>query len=540
MAILFYNARVYLERGSFAQAVLVDGPAIAAVGDDGERLALAPPSVQRIDGRGASLLPGFCDSHLHLRSWGSQLHRINVYGVKSIDQLVEKAREELARLNPPPGTLVFGAGWNQEEFEDTSEEGHRYPNRHDLDRVSREHGIVLSRICGHTACCNSLALELAGIAGVPDKGRIELDEQGRPLGVFHGKAVDLLRRRIPPYTPEQSKEQLSQAMAHAVSRGLSSVISQDVFDRNYRMIFETSRQILDETDTPLRMSVQCSYAGHEWLEELSRRGLVSGAELGHPLLRMGAIKLYADGSLGSRTALLREPYADDPHTRGLAAMGREELTRSIKTADSLGFQVFIHAIGDAGVENALASLEDAAGGGHNQRRHGIIHAELVNDELLSRIAEGEFLVLTQPAFLVHDVYIIEERLGRERAAHTLPLGSLSRRGIKTSYGSDCPVESLNPLEGIAAALLRQDITRDFPPGGFYPQEAVDLETALDAFTLGGAYASGDGNRGRIKKGYAADLVLLDRDLFSIPPGEIKNALVRCTVVGGKISGAPRD
>jgi predicted amidohydrolase YtcJ len=252
---------------------------------------------------------------------------------------------------------------------------------------------------------------------------------------------------------------------------------------------------------------------------------------------MGAIKLYADGSLGSRTALLHEPYADDPLSRGLAAMGREELTGIVKHAGRLGFQVLIHAIGDAGVENALASLEEAAGDSHNPRRHGIIHAEVVNDELLSRIAQGEFLVLTQPAFLVHDVYIIEERLGRERAAHTLPLRSLSSLGIPTSYGSDCPVESLNPLEGIAAALLRQDITRNFPRGGFFPQEAVDLETALDAFSSGGAYAAGDGSRGRIKKGYTADLTLLDRDIFSVPPEELKNVKVRCTVVGGKISGA---
>jgi predicted amidohydrolase YtcJ len=494
---------------------------------------MVPPGAERVDGQGASLVPGFCDSHLHLKGWGARLHRINVYGVKSIDELVEKARSELERLNPPGGTLVFGSGWNQEEFTGMAEKDRRYPDRHDLDRVSLDHGIVLNRICGHTACCNTFALKLAGISasGLPQKGRVDLDKSGGPSGVFHGKAIDTLRNLTVPYTDAQNREQLSSALAYAASQGLSSAISQDVYDNNYRPVLDAYRQVLDKT--PLRVTLQCSYTGRRQLEEFARLGYVSGVNLGHPLLTMGGIKLYADGSLGSRTALLNEPYADAPLTRGLPAMSREELSAAALYADRLGFQVLIHAIGDAGAANALTALEGLTVKGRNPRRHGIIHVEVAGRDLLSRMAGQDILVLTQPAFLAHDVYILEERLGKERAARALPLKSLYELGVRTSYGSDCPVESLNPLEGIQAALLRQDISKAFPEGGFFPEEAVDLETALDAFTLGGAYAAGDEQRGRIQKGSRADMVLLDRDIFSIPRNEIKNAKVLCTLVGGK-------
>jgi predicted amidohydrolase YtcJ len=218
-------------------------------------------------------------------------------------------------------------------------------------------------------------------------------------------------------------------------------------------------------------------------------------------------------------------------------MTREELGKAALFAGRLGFQVLIHAIGDAGAANALAALEPLTVKGRKRgsdtRRHGIIHVEVADRAFLARMAAHEILALTQPAFLAHDVYILEERLGKERAARALPLKSLCELGVRTSYGSDCPVESLNPLEGIQAALLRQDITRAFPEGGFFPEEAVDLETALDAFTLEGAYAAGDDRRGRIKKGFKADLVLLDRDIFSVPKNEIKNARVLYTLVGGR-------
>jgi predicted amidohydrolase YtcJ len=537
MAILFYNVRAYLGRSSFAQAVLAEGETIAAVGSSAALLCAAPPGTELVDGKGASLLPGFCDSHLHLKAWGSRLHRINVRGVRSIDELVEKARAELERPKSPEGILVPGGGWNQEEFTGMAEKDRRYPDRHDLDRISRDHGILLSRVCGHTACCNTLALKIAGISAqdLPGKGNVELDKNGEVLGVFHGKAIDALRSKVPPYSDAQNQEQLSRALAHAASQGLSSAISQDVYDNNYEPVLNAYRQVLNETS--LRITLQCSFTGKKQLDEFARLGYVSGANLGHPLLTMGGIKLYADGSLGSRTALLNEPYADAPSTRGLPAMTREELGKAALFADRLGFQVLIHAIGDAGAANALAALETLTARGRNpgrnHGRHGIIHVEVADRDLLSRMASQDILVLTQPAFLAHDVYILEERLGKERAAQALPLKSLCSLGVRTSYGSDCPVESLNPLEGIQAALLRQDITRAFPEGGFFPEEAVDLETALDAFTLGGAYAAADEKRGRIKKGFKADLVLLDRDIFSVPQNEIKNTKVLYTLVGGR-------
>jgi predicted amidohydrolase YtcJ len=251
---------------------------------------------------------------------------------------------------------------------------------------------------------------------------------------------------------------------------------------------------------------------------------------------MGALKLFADGSLGSRTAYLSQPYTDDPGNRGLQAMSGADIDAAVRDGDRRGFQVLVHAIGDAAADMVLRSFEAVTSPGHNPRRHGLMHCEVMNEALLDRMAHNGVVAFVQPAFLAHDIYFVEDRLGRERARYFLPCASLVRRGIPTGYGTDCPVESLDPLRGIAWAVLRR------PPNGtdaecFFPEERVDRYTAVDAYTQGSAQVTaGEGVRkGRIRPGYLADLVLLDRNIFTIPADEIPAAKVQLTMTGGRIT-----
>jgi predicted amidohydrolase YtcJ len=263
--------------------------------------------------------------------------------------------------------------------------------------------------------------------------------------------------------------------------------------------------------------------------------------MGHPLLKMGALKLFADGTLGSRTAFLASPYADAPDNRGLQAMSGPVMDAAVKDGDERGFQVIAHAIGDAAADQVLHSFEAVTSPGHNPHRHGLVHCEVMSEALLDRMARNNIAAFVQPAFLTHDVFFAENRLGRERARYFLPFASLARRGIATGYGTDCPVESLDPLQGIACAVLRRPpapagVDASMNAEGFFPEERVDRYAAVDAYTHGSALVTGEDDRkGRIQPGRLADLVLLDRDIFTIPADEIPTAKVLLTMVGGVIA-----
>jgi len=532
---VIHNAKVYLEREHFAEAVLVRDDRIAGVGVNKEILSSAPEA-EKIDARGALLLPGFNDSHLHLHDFGRNLHRITAHGVTSIEELIERGRELIGRMKPPKGSVVPGAGWNQDLF--TGEK--RLPNRHDMDRISAEHAVIVSRVCGHSLCCNTLAMEMAGVtrnSQYAKSGEIELDENGDPLGIFgEGEALYKIRAIIPPYNQEQIEEQLLYAMRHALANGLTSAGSRDIIEGNYLNIVNVYNKIFTEHDVHLRVNLQCTIKKDEVFGEFVRRGWITGASMGHPYLTMGASKLFADGSLGSRTAYMRELYHDDPSTRGFQIHSQDEMDALVRKNHENGFQVIVHAIGDAAIDEVLAAFEKVTGAHHNDLRHGIVHCQITDLPLLQRMAHNDILTFMQPIFLTHDLYVIENRVGKELAATSYALATMKRLGIKASYGTDSPVESMSPLECIDCAVNRHDVANGYPAEGFYPDECVDVYTAVDAYTIGSAYAEFAENRkGRIKQGFFADMTLLDKDIFTISKKEIRTARVLWTMVGGKMA-----
>ncbi|MDR0377482.1 MAG: amidohydrolase, partial [Spirochaetaceae bacterium] len=505
MRALFHHVTVYRDRETFDQSVLVEGDTIRGTGTEAEMSALAASlgAVERIDGRGGLLLPGFHDSHLHLRHFGSAVHELDVQGVSSIDELVEKGRAGLKRIAPDPGAVVHGGGWNQDDFRDRAgaDPRNRYPTRNDLDRITTNHALILERICGHTVCCNTRALEMAEEAGLGELLRgtgVERDGAGKPLGVVYEKAAVVLRQRlIPPFTDAQVRSHVEYGIRRALAFGVTSLDPNDVFEDNWEQIMGAYRSVLHEGKHRIRVGLQCYISQKAVLDEFCRRGWVTGASLGHPLLKMGALKLFADGTLGSRTAYLTSPYTDDPGNRGLPAVSGPAMEAAVKDGDSRGFQIIAHAIGDAAADQTLRSFETVTSPGNNPLRHGLVHCQVMTEALLDRMARNRITAFVQPAFLTHDIFFAESRLGRERARYFLPCASLARRGIPTGYGTDCPVESLDPLQGITWAVLRRPAAAaGADPGveSFFPEERVDRYTAVDAYTRGSAEVTGEGGR----------------------------------------------
>jgi predicted amidohydrolase YtcJ len=531
---VLFNAKVYLHRGEFAQAVLIEGGRIAAAGTSEDMLAAAGAGAERLDAQGKLLLPGFYDCHLHLNSLGRLSRMIDLSGTNSVDAIIRKGREAIARLRPPAGSFVMGRGFNQEEFTGTKQ----FPTRYDLDRITTEYPLMISRICGHVVICNTKMLEMAGIAESAPQvagGKVETGEQGKPNGILRENAAALARNLIPPPSGEELQKNLSLAMNKALACGVTAAASFDITGPDFHQVVDAYRRIYRGGGPPLRVVLQCGIQRDPaWLDEYLKLGLSTGAVLHHPYLKMGPLKLFADGTLGSRTAWMREPYRDDPETAGFPVTDPAVLGELIQKAAAGGLQSAVHAIGDAAVERVISCYEAVTGPRYNPLRHGVLHCQITDPGLLERMAKNDILALVQPVFLLHDLYMAENRVGRGLASTSYAWGSMERLGIRAAYGTDSPVESLDPLQGIACAVTRKDPAADYPQDGFFPAERVDVYTAVDNYTAGSAWANFDEARlGRIRPGAPADLVLLDQDIFTIPPEEIHTTKVICTLSGGE-------
>jgi predicted amidohydrolase YtcJ len=539
---VIYNAKVYLKRESFAEAVLIVGDTIAAVGSNRDMLDAAPLGTERIDAGGKLLLPGFQDSHIHFYHTGRKERNLDGCGVKSVEELIRRGRELLEKLNPEPGQLIFGTGLDQEAFTGSKD----YPTRYDLDRISTRHPIVIDRVCGHLVFCNSRALELAGIAdnapGI-EGGEVRRDSGGKPLGILGENAIALIKGIIPSPALRELCRDLDRAMDMAIRSGLTSVATFDVEDLDYDLVAGAYQKVFRDRENCPRVVLQCGLNGDKkQLDEYIGRGLFTGRELSVPgrqgagdsRLKIGPLKFFADGSLGSHTAWLRRPYRDKPGTCGLAVLETAELQALVKKAASNRFQVVIHAIGDGAIDAVLTAYEQVTSPSGNPLRHGVVHCQITDMALLERMKRNSILALVQPIFLCHDYRMVESRVGKELAATSYAWGAMERLGIPCAYGTDCPVEDIAPLLGIEWAVRRNGEGADLPPEGFFPKQRVDVYSAVDNYTTGTAYSNFDENRnGRIKPGCLADLILLDRDIFTVPPEEIHKSRVLFTMTGGE-------
>ncbi len=521
-----------------ASAMWVCDGRYAAVGSLEEVRALsagrseADGRIEEVDLRGATVLPAFTDSHMHVLSLGMYLRDINLTDATSIAQAIEISRRYIEERQVPAGQWIRSRGWNHDHFTDEA----RFLNRYDLDKISTVHPLAFTRTCGHIISVNSKALELMGMSESccqVEGGQIDVDENGRPLGIFREAARKLVLDAIPEETEESLRELIRLSAEHALSHGITEIHTDDFKDvpNNFQKVIHTYMRLKEEGNLKLRIYEQCNLPSVEKLQSFLDCGYHTG--WGDSRFKLGPFKVLQDGSLGARTALMRKPYADDPSTCGIQVFTQEELDAMVELAQKHGMQIAIHAIGDGAIESVQNSIERAQKlYPREDERHGIIHCQITDPAMIARFARMHLIAYIQPIFLNYDLHIVENRIGSELAATSYAWKSYIENNVVTAGGSDCPVESLNIMENIYAAVVRKDLC-GFPADGWHPEQALSVAQAVRCFTLNPAYASfSEGEKGSIKQGKIADFVLLDQDIFSIEPEEIRKVNILATYMDG--------
>jgi predicted amidohydrolase YtcJ len=508
-----------------AAAVAVFGNRVAAVGTSEEIRKLAGPRTRTIDAAGALVLPGFNDSHVHFITGGSHLASVQLRDAATPQQFAERIRDFAART--PKGRWIMGGNWDHENWP-----GAPLPTKELIDKFTPDHPVFVNRLDGHMALANSAALRLAGVTKeMPDPpgGFIVRDPKtGEPTGVLKDAAMSFVYAKVPEPSFDERLEAARAATNHAASLGVTSV--QDMSAGSDVGVYQTLA-----ARGELKTRVYAVTALPAW-ERLAATGVRAG--FGSDLLRVGGLKGFSDGSLGSTTALFYEPYDDAPGQRGLPSdemIPPERMLERVRGADAAGLQVMIHAIGDRANDQILSLFERVAREhGARDRRFRIEHAQHIRPADIPRFGALRVIASMQPYHAIDDGRWAEKRIGRKRAESTYAFRSLLDSGAVLAFGTDWYVAPLDPVMSIYGAVTRRTLDGK-NPGGWVPSQKITVEEAVRAYTWGSAYAEFAENvKGTITPGKLADLVILDRDIFKIDAAEIGKAKVRTTIMDGRV------
>ncbi len=484
----------------------------------------AEPSLRsgdyRLDAKGRTLMPGLIDAHGHVMELGRAALSVDLRGSKSLGEALDRVRAYAS--GNPTAKWIVGSGWNQVIW------GRSFPTAAELDRAVADRPVYLARVDGHAGWANSAAIRAAGVTAAtrdPVGGRIERGPGRTPSGVFVDGAQVLVARRIPAPTPAEDEAALTKALAIMAEVGLTGVHDAGITPETWRLY----RMFGDEGRLTARITAMAG--GMEALDAIAP--LRPTLWLYEERLRLATVKLYADGALGSRGAWLKAPYSDDPGNRGLRFHSDTVMKNWISRANFLGFQVAVHAIGDAANAQVLDAYADNRAAYGDARRNRMEHAQIVDVADLPRFAALHVIASMQPTHATSDKAMAADRLGEARLAGAYAWRTILASDARMAFGSDFPVEPPNPFFGLHAAVTRQD-REGLPVGGWRPQEAVTLPQALAGFTTGPAYAGfAEDKVGRLAPGFWADFLLVDRDPFAGAPGDLWRVRVEETWVGGK-------
>jgi predicted amidohydrolase YtcJ len=535
--VIFRNANIYTglkDRSTFgetqrrAEAMAVRGDRVLAIGGNGEIMKWKGTQTQVIDLHGQLVMPGFNDGHVHLAEAGFQKLSVNLVGVRSLDEFRQRIRERV--MNAAPGEWITGGGWDETLWPVKTP-----PSRWDVDEVSQGHPVFLQRVDGHIAVANTKALQLASVTVAsrdPEGGKIDRDESGTPSGILRETARDAVFAIIPKATHEKRRQGIMQALADAARWGITSAQDNSSWED-----FQVYEELEREGQLTLRIN--------EWLPfDASVDGLKAMRD-SHPrsdnMLHTGMLKGFMDGSLGSHTAALLQPYADDPRNSGLPRYDAEKLNEMTEERLAEGFQIGFHAIGDRGVQMALdafAGAEEAvreqapkSSNTNNDFRLRIEHAQVTTPAEIQKFKNLKVIASMQPNHLLTDMNWAQNRLGPERAAHSYAWAEFLSKGVALAFGTDYPVEPITPFRGLYAAVTRQS---EDGKKRYYPEQRLTIDQAIAAYTVGSAYAEfAEKEKGSLQPGMLADFVVLDRDITSLPAEKILETKVLRTVVGGK-------
>jgi predicted amidohydrolase YtcJ len=482
---------------------------------------LTQPIEHEFDGRGATLLPGLIDAHGHVMGLGLGLISFDVTGTTSLTDMQDRLRA-YAAANPGDGWIV-GRGWNQEMWPEKV-----FPTAADLDAAVRDRPVVLERVDGHAIVANSAALRIAAVDSRTmdvTGGKIERDAKGNPTGLLVDNAMGLVQNRVPAPTAEQRALALQKVQDAMLSVGLTGVADMGTSAEDWQVMEESARA------GSLNVRIMSYSSGLEPLARIAKNG--PSPWLFADRLRLVGVKLYDDGALGSRGAWLKQPYADKPDTRGLMFNTDAQLRDLTSRAAAGGYQIAIHAIGDAANAQVISAYERLSKQYGRDRRWRIEHFLIADPADIARLAPAGIIASMQPTHQTSDRLMAEARLGPNRLAGAYAWQSVLKSGARLAFGSDFPVESPNPFPGLAAAISRQDMAGQ-PPGGWIPAERVSFAQALSGFTRDAAYAGFSEDRiGSLEPGKWADFILVDRDPTKVDAQALARTQVLETWVAGK-------
>lgn len=516
------NARVWTgdPRRPWADAVAVVDDRISAVGSSAEIKKAVVASTRVIDANGRMVVPGFIDSHVHFLWGGVGLTSVQLRDAKTREEFIRRIAD-FARI-AEPGVWITNGDWDHEWW------GGELPCKEWIDAVTPNHPVWVSRLDHHMSLANSAALALAGVTrGTPDVegGTIVRDASGEPTGVLKDNAERLVNRVVPQLSDAAERRALDAAMRYLASNGVTAVHHMGTWED--LAVFTRAR---DRGE--LRMRIYAAVPIATW-EKL--RAVIAEQGLGDDWLRIGALKGFVDGSLGSHTAAMLEPFTDSPNDVGLLVNSPDDLYAWTSGADRAGLHMIVHAIGDRAIRLQLDIFERVAReNGPRDRRARIEHAQHIAPADVARFGALGVIASVQPYHAIDDGRWAEKLIGRERAKTTYAMRSLLDAGAKLALGSDWPVAPASPLEGIYAAVTRRTLD-DQHPGGWIPEQKIKVDEALRGYTIDAAHASfRETDIGSLVRGKLADLVIIDRDITRIDPVEIRDARVELTVVGGGV------
>ena len=531
---LFINGEIYSmkKEGEKFQSLGVKDGKITFLGTDEEAKNVS--SKELIDLKGKMMIPGMADAHLHLYAYCQNLTFVDLSKVHNINEMINLMKEKVK--NVKKGDWVKGVNFDQSKWKEN-----RFPTLEEMDSISKDNPIIIKRCCLHAVVANSKALKIAGIGKnyqAGSGGIVELDKDSMPNGILREQSTKVFDDILPDPLKdiEVQKKIMQDVLNDMSSKGITTIHTYAAKIWQYNEDINIYKNFEKEGKLPLRVTV-C-------IDELFEPEILTEEKLNNPYrkVQLGAYKIFSDGSMGSRSAALKEPYSDDPKNSGFMLFTQEELNNKILTGYEHGLQPAIHAIGDRALDMTLAAIEytlkttKEKGMTDEEQKNRlpfrIIHVQMIDDDLLERMKKLPLVLDIQPIFLCTDLHWIEDRIGKERLKGSFALKTMEKAGLIQTGGSDCPVETYEPLKGIYAAVTRQDM-EGYPTEGFLPEERLSVYEALCMYTKNVPYATGQESvLGTLEIGKFADLTVLEKNLFKIDKKEIKDVKVEQTYVAG--------
>lgn len=523
---LWYGGTIYAmtKENEVYEAVYTDKGKIIKVGNYAELMNQYRMSITHIeDLHGTCMYPGFVDSHLHIVGHGEKLKHLDLSAMRSAEEVLSALDDRIKLLEK--GSWLIAEGWNENQWDVP-----RIIDRIELDQISTDHPIMLTRVCRHAIIANSKAIELAGITKDqidPVGGKIVRDATGMPTGYFLDTAQELIKQIIPDISKETLIQLIETSVNDLLALGLVGGHTEDLGyygKDSFTKTLGAYQSVLGETKK-FRAHL---LVHHEVVNDMVHAGLSYGD--GNDFVELGAMKIFSDGALGGRTAWLRAPYTDDPENKGIPTHSEMKLEELITHARSFGLPVAIHAIGDQAILRVIQLLQKYPL--NNGRRDRIIHAQIVDQEIIDKLTKMNITLDIQPSFVASDFPWVIKRLGEQRAKQAYPWKTYLEKEIPCAAGSDAPIENVNPLAGIKAAVLRQSsIDRNI----YQKEQQLSIYEAISLYTKGSAYIiNKEYERGIISPDYVADFTILDQDLFKVSKEKIDQVRVVKTVVDGEV------